>query len=156
MREIKFRAWDKRKKEMIDLTQSEELYGIMARINHYNGKFYTTIWKFQDDKPWPDKRVTYDEDDIELMQYTGLKDKNGKEIYEGDILHYYWKSTLSSSQKPVDQIFEVIFDEGSFQQMEIYRENLQYRKDIAIWHDWADLEIIGNIYENPDLINQVN
>lgn len=63
-----------------------------------------------------------------VMQYTGLKDKNGKEIYEGDVYNY----------NGVIDVFESIEDF-------YYNELIKYRVE--------DGEIIGNIYENPELIN---
>ena len=63
MREIKFRIWDKQNKEMLDLEDLHYEYGKMSiRTTMYNDYF--------------------DTEDMILMQYTGIKDKNGKEIYE--------------------------------------------------------------------------
>ena len=75
--------------------------------------------------------------EVELMQYTGLKDKNGKEIYEGDIVknrHY---------------VFVVGFDEGR-----IYAKQLGIEYKCYLYNLFfeAALEVIGNIYENPELL----
>lgn len=105
MREIRFRAWNKEKKEIV--------YRFFS-IDNTNG----LCW-YQN----PMENLPYI-----LMQYTGLKDKNGKEIYEGDIVY----STY-------------------------YRHNIEI-EDIFTMYKWFDypeseeFEIIGNIYENPELI----
>lgn len=75
-----------------------------------------------------------------LMQYTGLLDRNGKEIYEGDILRFEaWKKTGVI----IYNLRELGF---------IFRENeSRYVSDLGAFSEDA-FEIIGNVYENPDLI----
>ncbi len=81
---------------------------------------------------------------VYLMEYTGMKDKNGKEIYEGDIVKLFIDGD--------PYLYEIIWEE------EHQRFGL-VEADGTIEHDsWAytsnnDFEVIGNIYENPNLLN---
>jgi len=124
MREIKFRAWDKKRKRMY-------------QVNDIDGLIQNT-WvcpKGSDDGNW--------EDEVELMQYIGLKDKNGKEIYEGDILKL---DSWAGLQK-------VDFIDGAFCLMSA-RGNNGYSSDIHYIHHAGipQATVMGNIYENPEFL----
>ena len=91
-----------------------------------------------------DLRLAYKE--YELMQYTGLKDKNGKEIYEGDVVSYKYLKGFSKITKEIKA--EVEFVSGSFGFYEYQREDDEYfNRDNLV-----DCIVIGNIYENPELL----
>ena len=77
---------------------------------------------------------------FELMQYTGLKDKNGVEIYEGDIIYC----------EECDRNSEIKWDTVSAM-FSFHRPNIHDRYDVST----NTMEIIGNIYENPELLKEV-
>lgn len=127
MREIKFRAWDKDAKTMV--YQSD------------NGDEY--CWQIGAEEIWVEN---IKEDYIlesNLMQYTGLKDKNGVEIYEGDILSGWIGSHWHSG-------------EDKFEEVVKYDEKTASYNFAAIEVRYGDLRVIGNIYENPELLEVQN
>ncbi len=83
----------------------------------------------------------FDIKDVELMQFTGFKDINGKEIFEGDILRSRW--TVDGSD---EEGFDYYF-------CELNGQRWLHKKGYT---DWSDIlgheEVIGNIYENPELL----
>ena len=128
MREIKFRAWDK----------NEEMFDKM----NYNPFCEGNRLFFKDGQlreVCGPRDETWDEpSDLILMQYTGFKDKNGKEIYEGDILEVE------------DHVNHVVgFRRGMFMWKNI-------APDIPIYEKLEDCHcnVIGNIYENPELLKK--
>jgi uncharacterized phage protein (TIGR01671 family) len=76
-------------------------------------------------------------DEVELMQFTGLRDKNGKEVCEGDIVNGYYFDEHKRGQ--------VVFDEGAF--------SIVIRRDfIPCLYEFNHLSVEGNIYEHPHLL----
>lgn len=127
----RFRAWDKRRKEMwkVATLHIEDEYADLFKTNIYEKPF---------DNPWAKF------EDLILMQSTGLIDRNGVEIFEGDIVK------RARSLKPKDELLEIGFANGSF-----------YSTFIPDWcrtslFDYVDfgkqVEVLGNIYENPELL----
>ncbi len=130
-REIKFRAWDKERNEFLS-------HGCIL-ISVESGKNPVHNPQYLDIVINPDRY----RDRFVLMQYTGLKDKNGKEVYEGDILQYEHEGEKVFTG-PVSWENEM-----SFFKCEIGL-NIPIPEDLCM----ADMsyEVIGNIYENPMLL----
>lgn len=89
------------------------------------------------------------QDGAVLLQYTGLKDKNGKEIFEGDICKYY-------DHEPIDELQPEPEFPSDFRKVELIGA-IDFH-DATFWVGgtrwWTEIEVIGNIYENPELLNQ--
>lgn len=116
MREIKFRAWNWKKILSWDITKQLKTV-LLSKI--LEGKHLEYI----------------------PMQYTWLKDRNWKEIYEWYLIQYSWNS----------RVWEVYFDEGRLQ----YRIRCTWKDWFVSSYsmDWLDCYVVWNIYENSDLIN---
>ena len=133
MREIKFRAWLKEDKKMVNVETMD-----------FADKSMQYLEKSEIVNAYLLRRVIFD--DIELMQYTGLKDKNGAEIYDGDIVLVELSGT-STWYKTV-----VKFKEGAFIASLIDGEDYFYIFNRGF--DSNDFEILGNIYENKNLLEE--
>ena len=88
-----------------------------------------------------------DADEIELMQSTGLKDKNGKEIFEGDVVTNGWKRQVVT--------FGTQEVEEDFGSIRIYRGFNLYLGGGYPNAIMSEFEVVGNIYENPDLLEVI-
>lgn len=142
MREIKFRFWDKDSKMMIHIDHE---YFITLGGGVYANNF----------KSYESQSETVDIDNFlnekhgELMQYTCLKDKNGVEIYEGDIIKV--PELLTGDYTTKEWVGQVKYEAGCFGVIKEFKEPWKVNyEDI----DTAGLEVIGNIYEAPELLEE--
>ena len=144
MREIKFRAWDKEGKRMLSISEID-----------FHQKHIWGVWRESDIRQGNYKLLF---DECILMQFTGLKDKNGKEIYEGDIVKYK-HITGFNAEEDYEQGADDMGSESEyikaieFKNGEFYPRPAGYFPDDGYyaWRNW-DFEVIGNVYENPELL----
>jgi len=123
LREIKFRFWDKKNKRMIYYTLEDMLSETDGGQTAINGNWDDVVYLYK----------------LDNMEYTGLKDKNGKEIYEGDIV----KWTIFSDE----YIGQVLYSGMAFT---FFHPQKGHLYDINM----ATLKVIGNIYENSELLKE--
>lgn len=125
MRELKFRVWDNKNKKFLP----ESHFAILG-----SGKVIVTLSGYYE------HFTNKTQDDYVVQQYTGLQDSKGNDIYEGDIV----KAT-SDQYDNENFVGKVIFDEGCF---------LTWINKNDIREVWSgdDIEVIGNIFENKELL----
>ena len=129
MDEIKYRAWDPDSREMLKVDVIVfDPKAILCEI----------------DKPY-----IYDQyndlhaiDDVELMQYIGLRDDNHTDIYEGDIVHIWGGGDFFTGANKYDRIIEV--------------KRLGYHDIIAALANADNIEVIGNVYDNPERLGGID
>ena len=130
MREIKFRAWLKEDRKMEDVKTMD-----------FTDKTIRCLKKNEFINAYLLRRVSFD--DVELMQYTGLNDKNGKEIYENDLI---------SCNKHKNIV--VFFEGGCFKVKYLRNSTTTITCTLNSFLEKYKCKISGNIYEHPELLEE--
>lgn len=125
MRDIKFRAWHKYQKTM--------LYDLYLDFQGNIG-----IWNYEE----TEIKFIDRSDCLILMQYTGLKDKNGVEIYEGDLV-------AVADYANWEGLYKIIWDEKNL--MYMLKDAFGDREKLCEFEEYL---VKGNIYENPELLRR--
>ncbi|EAG5474818.1 hypothetical protein DA457_10875 [Listeria monocytogenes] len=131
MRAIEFRAWDKEVKEM-----------------DYNPSVIE-IWQ---NKPINEQFRLESEEKLVWMQYTGLKDKNGKKIFEGDIVAFS-EDDFHVFNSQVEYFSEVGYPAFDIKVPSTYYFDSNVFSEVSM-SGLYEIEVIGNIHENPELLEE--
>lgn len=96
--------------------------------------------------------VAYEVDPETVCQYTGLTDKSGRKIFEGDIVKYHFGEDTAPIKFGT---YQSCFDSQHTEHCGFYvdwKTERNFRKDLGYWIHMVDAEIVGNIFDNPELI----
>ena len=128
MKEFKMKAWLKKEKKMVAIIGIDFNYEYIRYTedgNLFNENYKTAAFK-----------------DIELLQFSGAKDKAGQELYEADVIKF---------NDGIDDIYGLIsYDDEDGSYRVSYENITEHLSDLE-----GDFEIVGNIFENPDLHEQL-
>ena len=136
MREIKFRAWLEQDSKMI------QLFGFRKRGRLYDLYINDSAFDLHD-------HIVEYEEYVTLMQSTGMKDKNGKEIYEGDIVN-----AIAGDEYGYETGIRIVVFSGIDMGWSLPEEAGNGFGLPLNWGGYESLEVLGNIYENSELLKQ--
>ena len=158
---FKFRVWDKEAKKMFTPLRHFNYCNVNGTIVY--------IESFCQYDGFYQKRIIKEFNDAILMQCTGLKDKNGKLIYEGDVVRFEEIYECACFTNIKEVLFKIVWNDYSFKakQIKIIQGNRSYEFPLTLsklleiepyteHQTTINLEIIGNIYENPELLEDGN
>ncbi|HGG0232379.1 TPA: YopX family protein [Campylobacter coli] len=150
LQDFDFRIWSVKKEKYLD-----ELYSNIISLSSdksikgYNRNYKILAIEFS---PYDSIPLMNDNEEcFEIELFTGLYDKNGNKIYEGDILYYFKDCSEGEAFK-----YKVVFKEGAFYLVECGDNGEEYDEDLIGEFNLTELEIMGNIHENAELLNEFN
>lgn len=141
-REIKFRVWDNKYKYM-NYKVLVGIYGDWEKVKDDKNYTACAMWiepekvDYKCEPHWTHFEPYHK--DIHLMQYTGLKDKNGVEVYEGDVVRIIYDN--------IEHIYQIIFDKEELD-FKATNGEINYGGNFQYLGCCEEIEVIGNVYEN--------
>lgn len=136
-----YRAWDKERKVMY---QDEEI----IYMDYQNEEVGIVMGQALDGELYADGAV--DIEDLVIQRGTGIIDKKGQEIYEGDIIH--WKDKSPKSDFTLEDIVEVFWNDEFLEWgVKSHKKDKTIIESLYDYDTTEEIEVIGNIYENPEI-----
>ena len=123
-----------------------------------NGEWAAGFLHCKDDKWYKSNKAgspfAYEVRPDTICQCTGLKDKNGKLIWENDVIKYHFGNAYAQIRYGA---YQSCFDNQKTEHIGFYvdwSESRNYRKDLGYWINMVNAEVVGNIFDNPELIKE--
>lgn len=156
MRNIKFRAWLKEPKIMAEVKSLDEFE---TKIPYGKGKCrkekVVAVRQYEEAGAlwWCYERDDGEETECELMQFTGLKDRKGREIFDGDIVEFVVDEPLAENREKRIIVGSVDFDRGSFwiNTKKRFYDGTNYTDETLLSNFAYCCEVVGSIYKNSEL-----
>jgi uncharacterized phage protein (TIGR01671 family) len=174
MNNIKFKAWDKNQKKMFQVERIDFDFDTGDKVQ----TVHLVPNELNDERGW-DEHPEVNIQDVDLLQYTGLKDRNGTEIYNGNIVkatHLKFEDWNTEKLKQEDKLFRIDYIQGAFlfgringdrtillhgifMDKDYYKARTEntpfYKLDDGTYEQYTDFEVIGTIQENPELLGGI-
>lgn len=123
-----------------------------------NGEWVAGFLHCKDDKWYISNKAgspfAYEVRPDTICQCTGLRDKNGKLIWENDVIKYHFGNAYAQIRYGA---YQSCFDNQKTEHIGFYvdwSESRNYRKDLGYWINMVNAEVVGNVFDNPELIKE--
>lgn len=130
----------------------------LFKVKICNGEWVAGFLHCKDDKWYISNKAgspfAYEVRPDTICQCTGLRDKNGKLIWENDVIKYHFGNAYAQIRYGA---YQSCFDNQKTEHIGFYvdwSESRNYRKDLGYWINMVNAEVVGNIFDNPELIKE--
>ncbi|HED0579747.1 TPA: hypothetical protein R4K66_000702 [Campylobacter coli] len=151
LKDFDFRIWDNIEKKYIETPHGLYIenteHNDASNCNRIIANYEQRAFYIDNPYDWKNKEYFNNENAFSIELFTGLYDKNGKKIYEGDILYSFEGCSEGEAFK-----YKAVLKEGAFYLVECGGDGEEYDEDLISEFRLEELEIVGNIHENAELL----